>query len=179
MLLPAIAGATKVKRMELKELVTVSDRVVVGTVQSSFVSYNPETGRVYTYTTLLVSEHLKGEETRNVTIRQYGGEVDGKTLWIPGVPKLNEGMEYVLFLSKRGDFHIVRGLGQGAFSISENNGQKVATQMTQSLGIVDSNNQTGIVKNMTIQPARLLLSELQQTIRSLIHLLKTEMGGVK
>src|SRR5262249_46122134 len=76
--------------------------------------------RVYTDATLDVSACLKGACPSTLTVRQLGGELDGRGVAIEGAPRLVDGAEVVLFLRPRRDgaFGVV-GMAQGAFAVEK------------------------------------------------------------
>jgi hypothetical protein len=73
---------------------------------------------IYTHYKLLVSETLKGSAATEVALP--GGVANGLRQSFPGVPQLQTGTEYVLFLwtsSSTGITHIL-GLNQGMFNVA-------------------------------------------------------------
>jgi hypothetical protein len=71
MVLAVPVFATTVKKMDLPELVSVSDSIVQGTVES--VEARWEDKSIYTYTSIRVDEGMKGAPRRALMVRQPGG----------------------------------------------------------------------------------------------------------
>ena len=108
--------ATTVKKMDLQELVKVSDAIAQGTVES--IETRWEDQAIYTYTSIRVDESIKGGPRRAYLVRHAGGTIGALTLDAPGTPKFKQGDQVVVFLRDRkdGTFDVV-GLGQGKYDI--------------------------------------------------------------
>jgi hypothetical protein len=119
MVLTVSAFATTVKKMELPELVSLSDSIVEGTVES--VEARWEDKSIYTYTSIRVDEGMKGAPRRALMVRQPGGKIGSLNVNAPGTPQFKQGDQVIVFLRDRrdGTFDVV-GLGQGKYDIQEN-----------------------------------------------------------
>jgi hypothetical protein len=119
-LLAAPTFASTIKKMELKELVSVSDAIAQGTVES--VESRWENQSVYTYTSIRVDEPLKGGPRRALLVRQAGGQIGALHAHVPGMPQFKAGDQVIVFLRDRkdGTFDVI-GLGQGKYDIVGNN----------------------------------------------------------
>jgi hypothetical protein len=119
MVLAVPAFATTVKKMDLPELVSVSDSIVQGTVES--VEARWEDKSIYTYTSIRVDEGMKGAPRRALMIRQPGGTIGSLNVNAPGTPQFKQGDQVIVFLRDRkdGTFDVV-GLGQGKYDIQQN-----------------------------------------------------------
>jgi len=115
-LLAAPAFASTVQKMELPQLVSASHNIVQGRVESVEARY--ETNRIYTYVSVVVDDPLKGDRRRTVLLRQPGGKIGAKTLWVAGMPEFKVGDQVIVFLRNRqdGTFDVV-GLNQGKYDI--------------------------------------------------------------
>jgi hypothetical protein len=111
--------ATTVQKMELPELVSTSDHILQGHVASVDTRY--QDGTIYTYITLAVDDPIKGDTRRSVVVRQLGGRIGAKMLWVPGMPQFKNTDQVVVFLRNRGDgtFDVI-GLNQGKYDIVDN-----------------------------------------------------------
>jgi hypothetical protein len=118
-LLGATAFATTIKKMDLQELVKVSDAIAQGTVES--IETRWEDKSIYTYTSIRVDESIKGGPRRAYLLRHPGGTIGALSLDAPGTPKFNKGDQVIVFLRDRkdGTFDVV-GLGQGKYDIVDN-----------------------------------------------------------
>ena len=108
--------ATTIQKMELQQLVTTSDSIVQGRVETVEARY--EERMIYTYVSIIVDDPLKGDRRRTVLLRHMGGTIGAKTVWIPGMPQFNPSENVIVFLRNRqdGTFDVV-GLNQGKFDI--------------------------------------------------------------
>jgi hypothetical protein len=111
--------ATTVQKMELAELVSTSDSIVQGRVESVEARY--ENKLVYTYISVVVDDPIKGERRRTVLVRQIGGKIGARTTWVAGMPLFKAGDQVIVFLKNRQDgaFDVI-GLNQGKYDIVEN-----------------------------------------------------------
>jgi hypothetical protein len=114
------AFASTIKKMDLVELVSVSDAIAQGTVES--VESRWEKQSIYTYTSIRVDEAIKGGPRRALLIRQAGGQIGALHAHVPGMPQFKAGDQVIVFLHDRkdGTFDVV-GLGQGKYDIVGNN----------------------------------------------------------
>ena len=110
------AFATTVQRMELPALVSASDAIVQGRVES--VEARWENNLAYTYTSVTVDDPLKGDRRRAVLIRQLGGKIGNLNVTVSGMPQFKQGDQVIVFLKGRrdGTFDVV-GLNQGKYEI--------------------------------------------------------------
>ena len=125
----AVAGsaqATTVLPTTLETLIDQSAAAFQGTVLQNRVERDARTGQIVTYTKFKVSEVLKGSVTATHEIKQIGGRLaDGSESFnVMGVPRFQEGEEYVVFLNgvSASGFSSPVGLHQGRFSVSREGG---------------------------------------------------------
>jgi hypothetical protein len=98
---PALA-ATVIK-LSMEELTQRADVVVRARVRSAASSRDPATGRIWTFTELDVSESIKGDASKAITVRQPGGVVDGIGQEVAGTARFSPGEDVVLFLARAPD----------------------------------------------------------------------------
>jgi hypothetical protein len=115
-LLASSVFATTVEKIELAQLVSTSDNIVQGRVESVEARY--ENSLVYTYISVAVDDPIKGERRRTVLVRQLGGKIGARTTWIAGMPQFKAGDQVIVFLKNRqdGTFDVI-GLNQGKYNI--------------------------------------------------------------
>ena len=125
-------SATTVQKMELPELVSISDNIVQGRVESVEARY--EDKMVYTYISVIVDDPLKGDRRRTVLLRQLGGRIGAKAVRIAGMPEFRTGDEVIVFLRNRqdGTFDVV-GLNQGKYDIVDS----VAVANVSGVSVLD------------------------------------------
>jgi hypothetical protein len=124
------ASATTLRRLELPEMVAVSDRIVHARVVRNRVYWNADHTRIFTDTDFDVIADAKGMGPNKLTITQLGGRIDPIDVQVEGTPTFAVGEETILFtqLHPNGQRLIV-GMSQGVMRISEDasTGAKVAT----------------------------------------------------
>lgn len=110
------SGAT-LQQLSLSQMTQSATAIVRARVTSSSSSFTGKT--IYTHYGLQVSETWKGATPTEVALP--GGVANGLRQSFPGVPTLQTGSEYVLYLwtsPTTGITHIV-GLSQGIFNVSQ------------------------------------------------------------
>ncbi len=157
--MPAVA--TTVTRMELSELVTSSDSIVQGRVDSTEVRW--EENLAYTYISINVDEPLKGERRRTILIRQPGGKIGAFNVAISGMPQFRIGDEIIVFLRDRrnGTFDVV-GFGQGKYEIIG------GFAISNASGLTLLNSKTG-QPSIGVSEQKTPLEELKTKIRGLVR----------
>ncbi len=101
------------------ELVERADCVLIGTVMQVTTAVGAEGEKIYTYVTLADLEVLKGEvPDTSYVLRVRGGVVDTQAEVYPGLPQLEAGGRYILFVQGNfRDLFPVVGLHQGVFRV--------------------------------------------------------------
>lgn len=139
-LLALPAAATTMVSYSLKELALNADAIVVGKFKTVRSVWDEEKGKIYTYLTVDVSETLKGDGQKSLTIRQLGGTVGKLVMKVTGTPTLAPEEEAVLFLHKTqaGD-HLIYGLSQGVFRVvaDPGGGVKRVQAINSSVDLLD------------------------------------------
>ena len=115
-LFAALAGqAATLQKMSLEEMAAGATAIVRARVTASTAALTGNT--IYTHYRLEVAETWKGKAPLEVMLP--GGTANRTRQSFPGVPELNAGSDYVLFLwtSPSGITHLV-GLTQGIFNVA-------------------------------------------------------------
>src|SRR5580698_1807744 len=109
------AGAATLQQLSLDQITQSATAIVRARVTGSSASFTGST--IYTHYKLQVSEVWKGSGATEVVLP--GGVAGGYRQSFPGVPVLNTGAEYVLFLWRSGSTGITHlvGLTQGLFNV--------------------------------------------------------------
>jgi hypothetical protein len=110
------ATAVTLQQLSMDQMTQAATSIVRARVTGSSTSLSGST--IYTHYQLQVSETWKGSAAREIMLP--GGVAEGIRQSFPGVPQLQVGSEYVLFLwtsRKTGITHAV-GMSQGIFSVS-------------------------------------------------------------
>ena len=111
------AAAATLQQLSMDQMTQSATAIVRARVTGSSASFTGST--IYTHYKLQISETWKGSPGTEVMLP--GGVAGGYRQSFPGVPSLQTGAEYVLYLwksSKTGVTHIV-GLSQGIFTVSQ------------------------------------------------------------
>ena len=113
------ARAMSVLPLYLDEIVNDAAIAFQGKSIENHSELDPQTNAIVTFSTFEVQEVLKGEVGATHTIKQIGGELQGKINQITGIPTFKVGESYVLFLYgvSASGFSSPVGLGQGKFNI--------------------------------------------------------------
>lgn len=134
-LAPSTASAAVMTYMGLDDLVEDSDVIVRGEVEDRRTFEDEERGKVFTHTTIEVSETYLGGDRETITLEQYGGTLDGTTHEIPGDAAFEVGEDVIVFLAEnRGPdaspYYLV-GLAQSKFNvIGEGDDARVTRDMS-------------------------------------------------
>jgi hypothetical protein len=111
---PRPAAASLVLAMDLAQLTTNADRVVVGEILSVESKWDDAHKRIFTMVQVHVAETWKGPAPADgrVVIVQPGGSVGDIEMRVHGMPQFTPGVRAVLFLRGLEQAQVV-GLGQG------------------------------------------------------------------
>ncbi|MFO0683126.1 MAG: hypothetical protein U0234_13805 [Sandaracinus sp.] len=95
--LPALALATQVEALTLRELTADADRIVVGTVIAEEAHYD-DLDRIVTDSTIRVEDTLYGPSEPTIVVRHIGGVVGDLGLRVAGEEPYAMGDRMLLFL---------------------------------------------------------------------------------
>ncbi len=122
--------------LPLDDLVRNADVVVHGKVLSSQAFQDGDEKRIYTRHTLAVSEYLKGQGEKQLTVVTMGGEMEEFGQVIPGEASLTAGEEVVLCLARSANDYVVFNMSQGQFNLSLKEGQVTVAQQLKGVQFV-------------------------------------------
>lgn len=132
------AGATTIVKMNLDELTDAAHVVARGKCVAS--EARMDGGYIWTFTTFEVSETLKGNAAREITVRLLGGKVGHMKATVDGVPQFRPGEEVFLFLepTREGDLSVTSWV-QGTFRVRPDpqTGQETVTQDSAAFAVFD------------------------------------------
>ena len=161
----ALGSGTILEQMSLDDLVEESTAVVRGhagthrTIQAGAL--------IYTLTAFEVSEQLKGDPVGRMEVALPGGQVGTLSQRFGGVPELEIGKEYVLFLWRGPSGRTqITGLSQGLFEVERNQSGHVLIHRKPNADLVlqpgssDSAPNTGIT---------MLLDQLAAQVRAILQ----------
>jgi hypothetical protein len=112
------AGAMVYVATDLPALASDARAIAVGRVVAVESRWTAGRRNIETLVTLQVSEYLKGDLGREVTVRVPGGQIGPYLSVMPGAPRLVEGDRVVLFLAGQPpELPHILALGQGVFHV--------------------------------------------------------------
>ena len=114
---PRAARATVMVKLAQEELVTQSDLVVRVVAGPQTTRWNEDDKRILTLTRLSVREYLKGTGPSELTLRQFGGTLQGMTLRVPGDAHLRPGEEAVVFLRRGVGVVYLTAMAQSVYEV--------------------------------------------------------------
>jgi hypothetical protein len=120
--LPAPAAGRSFAPKEFDQMVAEAEQIFVGTVAAAD-SWRLPAGLIVTDVTFATSEVLKGPVGGVVTLLMPGGTVEDETLKVSGLPALEVGATYLVFVRDNGSAIVpVVGGDQGLFRIARDPG---------------------------------------------------------
>ena len=119
--LPLSAAHAIMTKATMPQLTAGATAIARGHVVDVVSQWNDERTTIFTYTTIVVSDWLKGTGPKAITIRTPGGEVGDIGLWVEDVPVFFKDQEVVTFVKPIGEgpFMQVHGLYQGKFTVED------------------------------------------------------------
>jgi len=107
---------------------------------------SPDGKMIFTDTRLDVKRYLVGTGPSTLWVRQVGGQIGDRWLFVAGTAPLKKGQEVLLFLVEEGGRMFVAGMAQGGYQI-----------------VRDA---TGVSADRAFPKRRLRLADLEQEIRA-------------
>jgi matrixin/thrombospondin type 3 repeat protein len=101
-LLGGTAGATTFVGVTERTLARTAEAIVVGAIEH-IETVGGRDGTVDTLVTVRVEQTLKGDVGTRVTLKQPGGRLPDRVMWIAGSPRFAVGERQLLFLSAHSD----------------------------------------------------------------------------
>jgi hypothetical protein len=144
-LLPLAAHATVLEAWDTARLVRESAAVVQAVVVEQEV-VSPDGRNLFTDSKLLVKRYVVGSGPSTLWVRQIGGRMGDRWMYIAGVPTLENGQEMLLFLAGSGERRYVAGMVQGTYRILRD--------------------ASGVAAQRAFPPRRLALADLVREIRA-------------
>src|ERR1043166_5386809 len=117
LLIAGVARATTFVGVNERTLARAADAIVIGTVER-IETVGGSDGSIDPLGTVDVKRTYKGDVGRRVTLKQPGGRLGGRLLWIAGSPRLRVGDHQLLLLSAHRDGPArTPAFGMGQFSL--------------------------------------------------------------
>ena len=169
---PLTASATTVVATPVSKIATSSTMIIDATVVEQNVWRDAETGRIYTSSMLQVHDWIHGDKPQSlVEFRQLGGEIGGRSMWIPGAYRLAVGERVVLLGLEHQGTMISWGIGQGKFAVQKFEGALMAAPSFGGVDFVEVD-QNGTLRAAEPDYGMTTLVELKAKLRRALE------GGV-
>src|SRR3989442_8501304 len=133
------ARATTFVGVSERTLVRAADAIVIGTI-AQIETVAGADGTISTLVTLDVEETMKGHVERRLALREPGGRIGDRTLWIAGAPRFRTGERQLLFLSAAADgtaHTTALGMGQFVLGRHPRTGAALAERRVDGLVVGD------------------------------------------
>ena len=138
LLLPYLALATIVPRLDLQQLARSSELIVHGRVLRHWSDWDRAHQFIWTHYLLQVTEPLKGRLSAAITVSEPGGAVAGTRMRVPSLPEYADGEEVVVFLERTPlGYWRCRGWGQGKYTVVAREGVKCIRTNLRGLAFAD------------------------------------------
>ncbi len=162
------AQATSFAKTTLKKLVETSTLVVIAKVEKVESRWDDKHEKIFTYTTISILDHLKGNPgEKNLTIQELGGKVDSQALVVDGSAQFVEGEETLLFLVYHRDHYWVHSMAMGKFDIVDESGSKIAVNTNIAKDLIQMDT-SGAVSQSDRYP-KYDLSEFTERIKEFVE----------
>ncbi len=115
-LLSPAAHATVLQAWDTARLVRESVAVVQAVVGEQ-QPVSPDGKLIFTDTKLTVKRYLVGTGPSTLSVRQVGGQLGDRWMFLAGTAPIRTGEEVVLFLIGSADVRFVAGMAQGAYRV--------------------------------------------------------------
>lgn len=115
--LATTANATVAVPLSRAQMYERSSLVVHAAVIAQVSEWNADHSQIVTLTRLRVSTYLKGNAGPEITLRQFGGTVDGMSSRVAGDAQFSQGQDFVLFLREGDGVVFLTALAQAAYYV--------------------------------------------------------------
>lgn len=169
----AVASATTLLKMDIEDLATHADEVVLGTVEESRPAWNDDHTMIYTHTYVRVDQAIAGASQKDALLHviTVGGRIGEQEAYMAGNPSYEVGETVVVFLEERRkgpeqvrveDHYLVTGLFQGKYRVTQQDGKTILTRPAHMDGATLVSKDDGIESFIVQVP----LSELVERVQA-------------
>ncbi len=157
----------------LEELTQRSDAIVHGVVTETGSRWDMEHNEPITVTEVRVLRWIKGGDAPTVTIRERGGQVQDRGMWIAGTPRFAVNDEVVLFLEshpERPGAYRTYSLSQGLYRVRHGIGAVAPTVVRDldGMGLVHWNDSGEMLMEHGSQEAAVDLEVFVDYVKRLV-----------
>jgi len=166
------ANGSIVEGLELGELVSHADRIVLGRVLFSESFQRPD-GQFGTWHRIGVERELRGRapDEQEVIIETMGGQIGDLAMRVEGEPSFTVGERVLVFIRDGGPYTAFRpvGMGQGVMRVRRERGVETVTQNREGLMLVRRNAQGRLERTLGALPERQRLDALLSKLRDIVQ----------
>lgn len=161
-----VAMASLMREMDLAELTTSADQIVVGDVVSTECAWDSGHHNIYSTIEISVQESWKGAVPNDgrVKIRQLGGTVGEIEMTVHGMARFTRGERALLFLRQA---HVV-GMGQGKRHVQwDPDNKRWLADSREGLDVIQAGGKVDPHTGDTRRPED--LNQLREKVRALLR----------
>ena len=161
-----VAMASIMRAMDLAELTTSADQIVIGDVVSTESAWDSGHRNIYSTIEISVQESWKGSVPNDgrIRIRQLGGAVGDIEMTVHGMARFTRGERALVFLRQAQ----VVGMGQGKRHVQWDPGNKQwLADVTEGVEVVSAGGKASPRVDDTRQPEA--LNRLRERVRALVR----------
>jgi hypothetical protein len=161
-----LAVASLIRLMDLPELTTTADQIVVADVLSVRSAWDTSHRNIYTTIEIGVRESWKGTVPSHgrIAIRQLGGTVEDIEMTVHGMPRFTEGERAVVFLQRAQ----VVGMSQGKRRLHWDSANKRWMADPPARTDIVTIERNGRLRMASPSPAESSLDSLREQVRTLV-----------
>jgi hypothetical protein len=180
LLLASSADGSIVQGLDLEELVSHADRIVLGQVLFSESFVQPD-GKIGTWHRIAVERELgrgHAPDESEVIVETLGGQLGNLGMRVEGEPSFSVGERVLVFMRDGGPYTAFRpvGMGQGVMRVRTEQGVETVTQNREGLMLMRRNAQGRLEKSLGALPDEEHLDALLSKLRSIVE---QQAGGVR
>jgi len=177
--LPAsLANGSIVRGLELQELVSHADRIVLGRVLFSESFQRPD-GQLGTWHRVAIEREIRGgaPDEQEVIIETLGGHIGDIAMRVEGEPSFRVGERVLVFIRDGGPYTAFRpvGMGQGVMRVRMEQGIEMVSQSREGMMLMRRNAQGRLVPARGALPDKERLDGLLLKLRGIVE--KSAGGG--
>ena len=172
------ANGSIVQGLELPELVSHADRIVLGRVLFSESFQRPD-GQLGTWHRIAVEREILGDapDEHEVIVETLGGHIGDIAMRVEGEPSFSVGERVVVFIRDGGPYTAFRpvGMGQGVMRVRMEQGIEMVSQSREGLMLVRRNANGRLERTLGALPEK---ERLDRLLLKLWDIVEMNAGGI-
>jgi hypothetical protein len=158
--------------LELEELVSNADRIVLGRVLFSESFERPD-GQLGTWHRIQVEREIRGDapDETEVIVETLGGSIGDLAMRVEGEPSFTVGERVLVFIRDGGPYTAFRpvGMGQGVMRVRLERGVETVTQTREGMMLMRRNARGQLERSLGALPEKERLDVLLSRLRDLVE----------